>query len=764
MVRTSRSWLFGFSLLATLTLSGQSLAWALKSRLIAQAPSTFTLPESVPDGTTIRIDGSSSMEVINQSLEAQFEERYDGTTVELLANGSDAALQSLLDGDIELAAIGRPLTAEEKAQGLREALISREKIAIVVGPDSPFDENLTFEQFAQIFRGEITDWSELGGEPGEIRFVDRPESSDTRAAFQNYPVFQAAPFETGATADPVDADETRAVIEALGDDGVGYAIASQVLDNESVKIVPMHKTLPDDPRYPFSQPRGYVYLGEPSPAVQAFLGFATSPDGQAAVAEARETEALEAGGTAPIEGLTAISPDGEMTARITDLGQIILEDAGGAEISALAGITGSIAALKFSPDSQSLALATEDGTVQVWGIDGRPLGDPFTVDAPTPLDFQFTNDNKGIAFTGAEGPQLFDFQGNPLAAAGRRIPFWWWLLPLALLGLLMWALLRGREQEQPAATAAATPPEPDIAPPGNASAEMPEVATVTPPDLGPDPAVLDGAEPQLSSRAHTVINEDREHPFSFTGADAGLAAGVTGGLAAGAMALGRETPDEPDTPGLSLDDVPEADALPLVEVGADTSLQPTADASVPAMPEPSIVESPVVEPPVVESPVTEPPGVAPPVVEPPLAAAPVADEPVADEPGVEEPVATEANVEEPAIAETSDLDWGAAALAGGTVLGATAAAAQLNPDRRPMPGDVSDEQSAVEAAKYDAGAEELDMETLATVDEGLSDLPDGYGESRIVLMPRDPQWAYTYWDVPGEHREAVRRQGGRQLA
>ncbi|MGB3300348.1 MAG: DUF4912 domain-containing protein [Phormidesmis sp.] len=56
------------------------------------------------------------------------------------------------------------------------------------------------------------------------------------------------------------------------------------------------------------------------------------------------------------------------------------------------------------------------------------------------------------------------------------------------------------------------------------------------------------------------------------------------------------------------------------------------------------------------------------------------------------------------------------------------------------------------------------MEILATVDDGLGDLPDGYGESRIVLLPRDPQWAYTYWDIPNEHKQALRNQGGSRLA
>ena len=57
----------------------------------------------------------------------------------------------------------------------------------------------------------------------------------------------------------------------------------------------------------------------------------------------------------------------------------------------------------------------------------------------------------------------------------------------------------------------------------------------------------------------------------------------------------------------------------------------------------------------------------------------------------------------------------------------------------------------------------LTIEDLASVDDGLSDLPDGYGESRIVLLPRDPQWAYAYWDVSNEHKEDLRRQGGQRL-
>lgn len=77
---------------------------------------------------------------------------------------------------------------------------------------------------------------------------------------------------------------------------------------------------------------------------------------------------------------------------------------------------------------------------------------------------------------------------------------------------------------------------------------------------------------------------------------------------------------------------------------------------------------------------------------------------------------------------------------------------------------ILESQEKVEAAKFEVGQEDRLGGTLAVVDEGLGDLPGGYGESRIVLMPRDPQWSYTYWDIPNEHKEELRRQGGQQLA
>ncbi|MDY7020945.1 MAG: DUF4912 domain-containing protein, partial [Cyanobacteriota bacterium] len=246
---------------------------------------SFTVPESLAEDTEVTVDGSSSMIGLNRVLEERFEERFPNSDVELSATGTPGALEAVRNGNLDIAAVGRLLTQEEKDAGLVAVPVGREKLAIIVSPDNPFDGNLTFEQFAQIFRGEITNWSEIGGPDQEIEFVDRPDDSDTRFALSTYDVFEVAPFETGFNTTQVNEDTTDAVVAELGDNGIGYAIADQVINRDDVKIISMHQTLPDDPRYPYSQYRSYVYNeNNTTPAVVAFLGLASTAPGQAGAA------------------------------------------------------------------------------------------------------------------------------------------------------------------------------------------------------------------------------------------------------------------------------------------------------------------------------------------------------------------------------------------------------------------------------------------------------------------------------------------------
>ncbi|WP_016949567.1 substrate-binding domain-containing protein [Anabaena sp. PCC 7108] len=251
----------------------------------------FSLPQTVENGTTVRIDGSNTLLMINQNLKDDFEKKFSGTKVEVSVNGTDAALQALLDGKIDIAAIARKLTPAEQAQGLEQVNLHREKIAIVVGANNPFKGGLTSEQFAKIFRGEITDWSELGGSAGKIRFIDHPATSDTRNSFRNYPAFKSQEFATGANAIQVTDDNIAQIIKGLGTDGISYVMDNQVSVLPDVRKLKVQEISPDNPKYPFSQSLVYVYKQNPSPGVASFLGFTTATPGKKAIEAARNSEA-----------------------------------------------------------------------------------------------------------------------------------------------------------------------------------------------------------------------------------------------------------------------------------------------------------------------------------------------------------------------------------------------------------------------------------------------------------------------------------------
>ncbi|MGV0024042.1 substrate-binding domain-containing protein [Phormidesmis priestleyi] len=269
----------------------QSSAFSLVL-LLASAPQFLSDPSvaspllatSVPQGTNVRIAGSSSMESVNQTLKQRFEKLFPKTQVSLESGGTAAGLQAVLEGKADLAAIGRPLTAGEIAKGLVAVPVGREKIAIVIGSNNKLTRGLDINQFAKIFRGEIKNWSQVGGSAGAIRLVDRPASNDTRQAFRNYPVFQSGKFESGATAQKLSNDGPQAVVKALGNNGISYLPLSQVRNQPGVKAVLMHGAAPTDARYPFSQPLFYVYKGPtPNPAAAAFLSYATASTGQQAI-------------------------------------------------------------------------------------------------------------------------------------------------------------------------------------------------------------------------------------------------------------------------------------------------------------------------------------------------------------------------------------------------------------------------------------------------------------------------------------------------
>ena len=275
------------------------------------AADNFPLPTTVPSGTKVQIDGSSSLKAVNQGLQERFQKQFPGTDVAIPTQyqGSDSGVKAIAEDKADLAGIGRSLTTAEKAQGLAAKTIGRSKIAIIVKDSNPYTGNLTLKDFAKIYRGEVTDWSQLpsaNGAKGKIKVIDRPETSDTRRAFANYLVFQNGKLKTGENAEKITEDSTQAVVDKLGEDGIGYAPADQIKNIQGIRAVTLHSTQPDNPKYPFSQPLAYAYKnkdGKITEGTKAFLGYVSDPIGQAGI-----KESIAAGALLSAAGTTTPSP------------------------------------------------------------------------------------------------------------------------------------------------------------------------------------------------------------------------------------------------------------------------------------------------------------------------------------------------------------------------------------------------------------------------------------------------------------------------
>jgi phosphate transport system substrate-binding protein len=246
------------------------------------AASSFAPPASVAAGTTVKIDGSTSMVTINLNLKNGFQGKFAGTTVDTKANGSANGIQDLVAGTADIAAISRPLTDREQGQGLAAVPVALDTIALVVGANNPFTGGLTSVQVQDIFKGNVQDWSKVGGPAGQIKVINRPEISGTHQTFKEQ-VLAGANFGTEPNITTLDRDATTPLLQALGKDGIGYATFAQVVNQKTVRVVPVNGATPEAGNYPYKRQLYYAYKNPPSQVVKDFLGYATSPEGQKAM-------------------------------------------------------------------------------------------------------------------------------------------------------------------------------------------------------------------------------------------------------------------------------------------------------------------------------------------------------------------------------------------------------------------------------------------------------------------------------------------------
>ena len=266
---------------AALTACGGSASSATASTASSAAGSAAagTLSGNVATG------GSTSMKNVIAALTEGFAEVEPGVTVSYDPTGSGAGITGATDKTLDIGLSSRALKDDEK-NDVDGTTVALDGIAIIVNKDSKVAD-LTVDQLKQMFTGEITNWSEVGGDDGEIVLIGREAGSGTRDGFESIvDVKDSCKYAQELTA-------TGAVISAVEANplAIGYASLSAVGDNvKAVKVngVECSEATVQDGTYEIQRP--FVMITKDgtqlSDAAQAFLDFAMSADAASLIAQA----------------------------------------------------------------------------------------------------------------------------------------------------------------------------------------------------------------------------------------------------------------------------------------------------------------------------------------------------------------------------------------------------------------------------------------------------------------------------------------------
>ena len=261
---------------AALTACGGSASSAAASSTSAAAGSTASSAAAALSGN-VATGGSTSMKNVIAALTEGFAEVEPGVTVSYDPTGSGAGITGATDKTLDIGLSSRALKDDEKAD-VDGTTIALDGIAIIVNNASKV-EDLTVDQLKQMFTGEITNWSEVGGDDGEIVLIGREAGSGTRDGFESIvDVKDSCKYAQELTA-------TGAVISAVEANplAIGYASLSAV--GGTVKMVTVggvecsEETVKDGS---YEVQRPFVFVTNKSVTLseqaQAFFDFATSAD------------------------------------------------------------------------------------------------------------------------------------------------------------------------------------------------------------------------------------------------------------------------------------------------------------------------------------------------------------------------------------------------------------------------------------------------------------------------------------------------------
>lgn len=230
---------------------------------------------------TLSMNGSTSMEKVIKAVNGAFMEKNKGVTVNLNLTGSGTGIQEASEGKGDIGNSSRKLKDEE-AEKLDATVVGLDGIALVVNPANKL-EDITLQDLAKVYSGEITNWKELGGDDKAIVVIGREDGSGTRDGFESIVMGDKEPKYAQ------ELESTGSVINAVAttDGAIGYASLANVDETvKALKVGGVEATEENVKSGAYKVQRPFICAtlkGSDNKLVKAYLDFILSEEGQALV-------------------------------------------------------------------------------------------------------------------------------------------------------------------------------------------------------------------------------------------------------------------------------------------------------------------------------------------------------------------------------------------------------------------------------------------------------------------------------------------------
>jgi phosphate transport system substrate-binding protein len=234
----------------------------------------------------LTVAGSTTVLPINQECARLLMNANPDLRISVSGGGSGHGVKSVGAGEIDIGAASRDVKSSELEQypDLISVAVGKDSVAIVVHRSNTINE-LTLEQAAQIFSGEITNWEDVGGANAAIRVLTREEGSGTRETFEKYVMTPFNKEVAGKASVKGSNGEVRATVSSDAR-SMGY-LSPGYVDNtmNAITVGGIEATVANvlSGDYPIQRSLYLITKGEPSTLEQAFIDFVLSPEGQEVV-------------------------------------------------------------------------------------------------------------------------------------------------------------------------------------------------------------------------------------------------------------------------------------------------------------------------------------------------------------------------------------------------------------------------------------------------------------------------------------------------